>query len=355
MGISEFINVDRIAKWASDADSGPELYALADRIRKECVGDEVFLRGLIEISNYCRRSCAYCGLNADRAVNRYRLTTDEILAAARQGQRFGYGTVVLQAGEDPALTRAWVSDLIKRIKEETGQAVTLSLGERDADDYETWRLAGADRYLLRFETSDPELFLRIHPPLLGSSMEDRIAILRRLKTLGYETGSGIMVGLPGQTWTSLAQDIALFHELDLDMIGIGPYLRHPDTALALEPERFPPAETGLQTTGDEETVCRIVALTRLTQPYANIPATTALSLINREDGRSHGLARGANIIMPNLTPERYRRLYDIYPSKSLLIESAETVNKQIAAQLAALGRKVGKGRGDSPNTLQEKD
>lgn len=326
-----------------------ELFARADAVRRECVGDEVYLRGLVEASNHCRRRCAYCGVHAGRIIPRYRMEKGEILDCARQALAFGHGTMVIQAGEDPGLCRDWVVDVVGTIKEQTGLAVTLSLGERDKGDFEAWREAGADRYLLRFETSDPELFNRIHPPLPGQGLDNRLRCLEELRRLDFEVGSGVMVGIPGQTWSTLARDIALFRELDIDMIGIGPYLPHPDTDLCLCPERFPPAPEGEQATADEETTCRVVALARLVQPRANIPATTALAIINQRDGRSHGLARGANIIMPNLTPAKYRVLYEIYPAKASVIETAEATHDKIRRQLAALGRRLGAGRGDSPN------
>lgn len=348
------LDLEEIGKRLRNASPGASvrLYAEADRVRRAQVGDAVHLRGLVELSNHCRRRCAYCGVNVARAIQRYRMTEEEALAAARQAKEFGYGSLVLQAGEDPALTQTWISDLVSGIKDQTGLAVTLSLGEREPEEFEAWRRAGADRYLLRFETSDPDLFRRIHPPLPGGEERSRFDLLRILRELGYETGSGVMVGIPGQTWDSLARDIQLFHELDLDMIGIGPYLRHPDTDLAHCPELFPPAKAEEQAGGDEETVCRVVALARLVQPKANIPATTALALINTESGRAHGLTRGANVVMPNLTPVRYRRLYEIYPAKASSIETAEEINETIAVQLAALGRHVGQGRGDSPNMRQ---
>lgn len=347
------MNHEEIKRYLRDPDpaAAGRLYGEADRVRRENVGDAVYLRGLVEISNHCRRLCGYCGVNAGRVIERYRMTREEILAAARQARDFGYGTLVVQAGEDPALTRDWIGEVVRAVKDDAGLAVTLSLGERDDGDYAAWRRAGADRYLLRFETSDPVLFDRLHPPLPGREGRRRLEILARLRDLGYEVGSGIMVGLPGQTWDSLADDIGLFQRLDLDMIGIGPYLSHPETAMALHPECFPSAPDGEQAKGDEDTVCRVVALARLMQPKANIPATTAVALVNRESGREHALARGANVVMPNLTPARYRRLYEIYPAKAHHIETAEAVNDRIARQLAALGRTLGRGHGDSPNKM----
>ncbi len=340
-----------IQHFLSDTDpkTVAKLYAEADAVRKASVGDAVYLRGLIEISNHCRRLCAYCGVNASRQLTRYRMPKEEILAAAHTAKQYGYGTVVLQAGEDTALDKEFITNVVTDIKTSTRLAVTLSLGEREPEEYAVWKKAGADRYLLRFETSDPELFARIHPPLPGAQGKSRIDHLMTLRDLGYEIGSGVMVGIPGQTWEMLANDIELFHTLNLDMVGIGPYIFHPETEIGCHPERFPPASPDEQVPPDEETTCRTVALARLVQPYANIPATTALALVNRTSGRSHGLSRGANIIMPNITPLACRRLYEIYPAKSLSIETAEEVNKQITAQLQQLGRHIGTGPGNSRN------
>ena len=176
--------------------------------------------------------CAYCGLRtANREITRYCMSADEILACADTAVRFGYGTVVLQSGEDPAVSREWVANLVGEIKRRTPLAVTLSLGEREPHELAAWRHAGADRYLLRFETSNPQLYARIHPPRPGMT-SDRVALLRQLRCIGYEVGSGIMIGIPGQTYDDLARDILLFAELDLDMVGVGPFLPHPQTPLA---------------------------------------------------------------------------------------------------------------------------
>jgi len=203
------------------------LWARADDMRKRRVGDAVHLRGLVEISNHCVRSCGYCGISLhNQAVQRYRMTAEEILECARQAVGLGYGTLVLQAGEDYGLTRDFVTDLVRCLKAQTPLAVTLSLGERPEEDLARWREAGADRYLLRFETSDADLYERIHPSLPGRP-SDRFALLARLREMGYEIGSGVMAGIPGQSYDSLAQDILRFAELDLDMIGVGPFIPHP--------------------------------------------------------------------------------------------------------------------------------
>jgi biotin synthase len=311
-------------------------------VRRAAVGDAVHLRGLIEVSSYCVRRCAYCGLCADnRALSRYRLSDAEVLACAAEAVRFGYGTVVLQSGEDPGLDAARVAGWVARIKRDTPLAVTLSLGERDDADLRRWREAGADRYLLRFETSDPELYARIHPDLPGKP-SDRVALLGRLRAMGYETGSGVMVGIPGQTLASLARDLALFRALDLDMIGIGPYLPHPATALG---QGLLPAAAADQAPATEEMVYKVLALARLVRPDANIPSTTALATINRADGRERGLQRGANVVMPNLTPTPYRARYEIYPAKACIDETAAACRACLSGRIAAIGRRVGAGPG----------
>jgi biotin synthase len=313
-------------------------------VRKQNVGDAVHLRGLIEISSHCVRQCMYCGLRqANRALPRYRMTREEILDCARQAEKLGYGTVVMQAGEDDQLTAEWIAEIVRWIKRETTLAVTLSLGERRPDEFNLWRSAGADRYLLRFETSDANLFRAIHPHRFPGG-PDRLTLLRQLKSLGYEAGGGVMVGIPGQSFDSLAEDILTFRALDLDMIGIGPYIAHADTPLgsgALRPAIVPSE----QVPSSEEMVYKMIALTRIACPTANIPSTTALATINRVDGRKLGLKAGANVVMPNLSPTKYRRLYEIYPEKACIEESAVDCSQCLRGQIHSLGRFAGEGQG----------
>ncbi|HNX52054.1 MAG TPA: [FeFe] hydrogenase H-cluster radical SAM maturase HydE, partial [Thermoanaerobaculaceae bacterium] len=293
------MNRTELIGWLREMDETrlEELWALADEVRRVHVGDEVHLRGLIEISNHCVQRCTYCGINAtNREVERYRMTAAEVLGSARQARDLGYGTVVMQAGEDYGLTRELIADLVRQIKSETGLAVTLSLGERSDEDFLAWREAGADRYLLRFETSDPELYASIHPSLPGRP-SDRFEILRHLRRLGYEIGSGVMLGIPGQTWRILADDLQAFVGLDLDMIGVGPYLPHPATPLGRG--ELPEAPEGEQVPSSELMTYKVVALTRLLCPRSNIPSTTALATLNLAQGRELGLSRGANVVMPN--------------------------------------------------------
>ncbi len=320
------------------------LYKLANRVRRENVGFEVHLRGLIEFSNHCRRRCSYCGLRApNRRLARYRMGAGEIMDCVGKAVRRGYGTVVLQSAEDPELDPEWLAGLIRRIKAETNLAVTLSLGERTEEELALWRRSGADRYLLRFETSNPHLYRRFHPSRPGKK-SDRLALLAVLKGLGYEAGSGTLVGLPGQTYQDLARDIELFSEIDLDMIGLGPCIPHPDTPLGRTwAERCAPPDQ--QVPNDEETTYKVLALTRLVCPRANIPTTTAVATLNRVSGFELGLSRGANVIMPDLTPEPYRSMYEIYPGKSRALDHPARLRYRILNQ----GRSVGRGRGDSPN------
>jgi biotin synthase len=332
--------------WLREKDPAAleKLWQEADRTRKTHVGDEVHLRGLIEISNHCARRCGYCGLNASNlSLTRYRMDREEILECAAKAVRLGYGTVVLQAGEDYGIAADWMAQVVHSIKEATGLAVTLSLGERTLEELKAWKLAGADRYLLRFETSDVELYHRIHPPL-PMRTSNRPDILRELRELGYEIGSGIMIGIPGQSFASLARDIDLFRGMDLDMIGVGPYIAHPQTELAKHAENFAPAGAD-QVPNTEAMTYKVIALTRLVCPNANIPSTTALATLNKENGRELGLQRGANIVMPNLTPPKYRICYEIYPDKACLTETAEACGTCLNLRIAAIGRTVGKGPG----------
>ena len=320
------------------------LYEWADSVRQKYVGHAVHLRGLIEISSHCVRQCMYCGLRAGHlSLSRYRMTREEIFDSARQAVKLGYGTVVMQAGEDDALTAELVADIVRWIKRETPLAVTLSLGERREDELRMWREAGADRYLLRFETSDEKLFRTIHPHRFSDG-PDRLTLLGLLQSIGYEAGGGVMVGIPGQSYESLAQDIIAFRAMNLDMIGIGPYISHPATPLGTG-ELRPVIAPSEQVPSCEEMVYKMIALTRIVCPTANIPSTSALATINKVNGRKQGLSVGANVVMPNLTPVKYRRLYEIYPAKACIDEDANDCNQCLRGQIQALGRFAGQGLG----------
>ena len=346
---------NEILRWLKTEDEGSldTLWQLADNARCSNVGEEVYLRGLIEVSNICARDCGYCGIRAANSkIRRYRMTIEEIMSCARLAVEYGYGTVVLQAGEDYGITKDWITQVIRLIKSETDLAITLSLGERSDDELAAWRAAGADRYLLRFETSNRSLYDRIHPPLPGH-FSDRIAMIPRIRESGFEVGSGIMVGIPGQTYADLASDIELFSSLDLDMIGIGPYIPHPETPMGMAADELNAPE-GEQVPNTELTAYKAVALTRLVCPQANIPSTTAIATLNRAAGRELGLSRGANIVMPNLTPLKYRAMYEIYPAKAAADETPEESMRNIHRRILSIGRKIGVGRGDSRNFAKKR-
>jgi biotin synthase len=352
------MNRDEILHWLRETDESrlEALWARADDTRRRAVGDAVHLRGLIEVSNHCIRSCAYCGIAACAPkVERYRMTREEIFECADRAKEYGFGTVVMQAGEDPGLRGDWMAEIIHGIKARTGLAITLSLGERDEADLRAWRAAGADRYLLRFETTDPALYRAIHPSLPGT-LSDRIEQLLAMREIGFEIGTGVMVGIPGQTWDTLANDIWTFRDYDMDMIGIGPYLASPGTPLDGPLGETLRLRAGTeQTPSDPLTTLKVLALTRLVCPETNIPSTTALATLDPASGRASGLQRGANVVMPNLTPPKYRVLYQIYPGKAGLHETADITRAKIEAQIQALGRTVGRGPGTSPRLSQSRD
>jgi biotin synthase len=351
--ISKF-PLDRISiiKWLreEDPDKLETLWQNADECRKNSVGGDVHLRGLIEISNYCVRSCAYCGIRFDNQnIIRYRMTNAEIFDCVRQAVQFGYGTVVLQAGEDLGISRESIAALVGRIKHETPLAVTLSLGERDLDEIALWRQSGADRYLLRFETSNEGLYSQIHPPRPNiSRVINRVDLLREMRKMGFEIGSGVLIGIPGQSYEDLANDLELFRELDLDMIGVGPYIPHPDTPLGKSDEDLiAPISPDSQVPNSELMTYKMVALARLICPRANIPSTTALATLNLAEGRELGLQRGANILMPNLTPPKYRVHYEIYPAKACIRETAEQCHNCLKLRIKGIGREIGTGQGST--------
>lgn len=284
------------------------LFSFADKVREEFMGRGVLLRGLVEFSNYCDNSCFYCGLNKHNIkLKRYRMSFDEILACIDNISSLDVKTVVLQSGEDEKLDPLWLADIIKKIKKSFNMAVTLSLGEKSREEYMLWRNAGADRYLLRVETTNPSVYSAAHA---GRRLESRLKCLDDLIDLGYQAGSGIMVGLKGQTIDSIARDILFFMEKDFDMIGIGPFIPHHDTVFKDD------------SPGDVRMTLKTLAVTRIVTRNAHMPATTALGSAGA-DYRIDGLNAGANVLMPNFTPGRYRKLYEIYPGKICLDETSE--------------------------------
>lgn len=309
------------------------LYAAADRVRHDQVGDEVFLRGIIEFSNHCRKRCEYCGIRGpNTTVPRYRMTHEEIVETACHARQLGNTTVVLQSGEDPWFTAERLCSIVRDIKRQADLAVTLSIGERPAEEYRQFKEAGCDRYLLRFETSDRDLFARIHP---DESFEARIQCLRDIRQAGIQVGSGFMIGLPGGDLGTIARDILFATQLELDMIGCGPFLAHPDTPL-----------WGGPVLEDREVYFKTLALLRLLNPRAHIPATTAFDALV-EGGRDLVLARGGNVFMPNVTPRKYRILYQLYPNKPCVDEDSGQCAACVKGRIHRLGRIPGKGPGHS--------
>ena len=313
------------------------LYARADAVRREHCGDAVPIRSIIEFSNVCANDCLYCGIRAsNRVPARYRMSPDEILAAVRQIAASGTaGTVVLQGGETPGPADDEIAAILRRIKAEFPDlAITLSVGNRPRAVYARWRDAGMDRYLLRFETSDADLFARLHP---DCTLAERLDCLRDLKSLGVQTGGGFMIGLPGETVATLADSILLCREFDFDMIGIGPYIPNPDTPLADQPNAY---------ADDPDMFFRAIAVLRLANPDAHIPATTAFDALI-PGGRDLALQRGANVFMPNATPGPLRKNYQLYPGKPCIDEDASDCALCVQARLRALGRPVARGPGHS--------
>ncbi len=308
---------------------GTELFRAADEVRKKYLGDGVHLRGLIEFTNICKQTCKYCGLrSANQHVQRYRLPKDEILKIVEHGVTNGFKTVVLQGGEDAFYSTNLMCEIIKAIKK-YDVALTLSIGERSFEDFAAFKAAGADRYLLRIETTDPILYENMHP---GMSLQNRKQCLYNLKHLGFETGTGCLIGLPGQTVESLADDILFFKELNADMVGVGPFIPHPQTPLANEK------------CGSFDLALKVMAITRLLLPDINIPATTAMETL-RKDGRNIALQSGANVFMPNITEGNNSVKYEIYPNKAGINGTILGIQNDIDKALSTIGRYVSNSKG----------
>ncbi len=309
----------------------------ADETRQSFVGNAVHLRAIVEISNRCVRNCLYCGLRRSRSdLPRYRMEEETFWQVARHVAQLGFKTIVLQSGEEPQWRAEEIAKIVEKLREKLGLTVTLSLGERSEREYKMWFAAGAERYLLKHETSDPQLYCRLHPDLV---FENRLRCLENLKKIGYQTGSGVMIGLPGQTLESLAEDIVLFRKMDIDMMGIGPFVPNPKTPANQLLQKFPFAYDA------EELTYRMIALTRLVTQDTMIPTTTALSTVNPDLGRALGLLCGANVIMPDATPPEFKKWYEIYPKRSGASVSIEAQLEQIQKQVESLGREIGTDAG----------
>ena len=319
------------------------LFAAARRVKDRRIGRRVSIRGLVEIGNVCAKDCLYCGIRRSNAnVERYTLGADEIARSAARAKSFGYASVVLQSGEiESEAHTAFVEEVLRRIAP-LDLGVTLSLGEQSEETYERWRRAGAARYLLRIETSNERLYAAIHPAT--HSWRRRRDCLAALARLGYQVGTGVMTGLPGQTARDLARDIRFYADIDADMIGMGPWILHPDAPLDFpDPAERPSPRESLAL------ALRMIAATRLYLHDVNIAAATALQAL-AHDGREQGVAAGANVIMPNVTDVKYRKAYQLYSNKPCLDEDAAACRTCLERRLAAIGERILFGqRGDSPH------
>jgi biotin synthase len=315
-----------------DADGVEYLTMKANEVRIENCGKAVYMRGLVEFTNYCGRDCLYCGIRAsNRCADRYRLTPEEIVSTCQHGFELGYRTFVLQGGEDNHYTDDLVVRIISEIKEKCPDcAVTLSIGEKSYKSYKKFYDAGADRYLLRHETASPELYSQLH----STSLDNRIECLYNLKEIGYQVGTGFMVGLPNQTNEDFVKDLEFIYKLQPHMVGIGPFIPHKDTPL------------GDYSPGTVEKTCILLSIIRLLLPCVLLPATTSLGTIDPE-GRVRGLKAGANVVMPNLSPVAVRSKYALYDGKAYMGEEAVEFTRIIKENIIKAGFEPSMARGDS--------
>ena len=325
-----------------DPQADAYLAQKAEVVRKTVYGNHVYIRGLIEFTNHCRNNCHYCGIRRSNPnCQRYRLSTGEILACCDAGYDLGFRTFVLQGGEDPFFTPQTITELVRAIKAAHPDcAVTLSVGEYDRETYQQWYDAGADRYLLRHETADPDLYRALHPADL--SLQNRLRCLRDLKDIGYKTGCGFMVGSPGQTPEMILRDLRFIQDFQPQMVGIGPFIPHRDTRYRNEPP------------GSAALTLRLLAILRLMLPQVLLPATTALGTVLL-DGRQMGMRYGCNVVMPNLSPADVRSKYALYNNKISAGEEAAESVALLKKSMAAIGYQVVTDRGDHINHEMRKD
>lgn len=346
-----FSKNDLVRMLGSEGEDRKLLFEKAKRVKEEIVGNKVFFRGLIEYSNKCRKNCYYCGIRAgNKKYTRYTLTEEEVLEAVVYAWKNNYASIVIQAGEQNSKKFAMEMErLLKKIHLHTQASlhVTLSLGEQTAETYRRWFEAGAHRYLLRIEVSNRELYARLHPDNFTHSYEKRVEALYTLKRTGYQVGTGVMIGLPYQTLTDLADDLFFFRDLDIDMAGMGPYIEHAETPL------FPLKEQIMPLKDRFDLSLKMVACLRIMMKDINIAATTAMQTIDPQ-GREKALMVGANVIMPNLTPVRYREGYLLYENKPCLDEDASECKSCLEARIKIAGGEIGYGEwGDSRHYLKK--
>ena len=318
----------------TDQELIEELYRRARATAGKYYGKEIYLRGLIEFTNYCKNNCYYCGIRCgNEKAQRYRLTMDQILSCCESGWELGFRTFVLQGGEDPYYTDERICTITEEIKKRYPDcAVTLSIGEKERASYQAYFDAGADRYLLRHETADEVHYQKLHPSQM--SLAHRKECLRELKEIGYQTGCGFMVGSPGQTLDTLYEDLVFIKELQPEMVGIGPFIPHQDTPFAEEKA------------GTLEDTLRLLAIIRLIHPMVLLPSTTALGTIHSM-GREKGILAGANVVMPNLSPVQVRDKYTLYDNKICTGEEAAECRGCLERRVAAVGYRCVTDRGDS--------
>lgn len=316
-------------------DDRKYLIEVAHKTRVKNYGNKVFMRGLIEFTNYCKNDCMYCGIRkSNRRAERYRLSLEDILLVCEEGNRLGYKTFVLQGGEDPYFTDDRVVEIVSSIKAKYPEAaVTLSIGEKPYTSYKKYYDAGADRYLLRHETASRRLYEKLHP---GMSFDNRRQCLKDLKDIGYQIGAGFMLGLPGQGIEDYVEDIMFLKELKPHMAGIGPFIPHRDTPL------------GRENGGTVKDTVTLLAIIRLILPDVLLPATTALGTID-ENGREQGIKAGANVVMPNLSPIQVRAKYTLYDGKLSTGDEAAECKRAIEEKINAIGFSVDMSRGDNKN------
>ncbi|WP_027623521.1 [FeFe] hydrogenase H-cluster radical SAM maturase HydE [Clostridium lundense] len=308
------------------------LFNKANEITERYCGDKVQIRAIIEFSNFCRCACAYCGLNCHNSnIKRYRMSLDEIINTAKEAYIAGYKTVVLQSGEDLWYTEEKICYVIKEIKKIGDIAITLSIGERDFEEYKAFKEAGADRFLIKHETADEDLYNKLHP---HSSFQNRIKCLKNLKELNYQVGSGFMIGIPGQSYETIAKDIMLLKELQVDMAGIGPFIPHPQTKLKDDKK------------GDTFLTLKVLALARIILKNTHLPATTSLGVIS-SNHKGIAFSCGANVIMQKVESHKYRRLYEIYPNKAKVEKTIKEERKELENYILSINKKISLGKGDS--------
>jgi biotin synthase len=349
---SEFSKEDLIKLLSANEDERKLIFSRAEEVKTAMVGNKVYYRGLIEFSNLCGKNCYYCGIRAGNSTtHRYEVTEEEILAAAKYALDNKFGSIVIQAGErsDSSFVKR-IARIVSQIKEMSkGElGITLSLGEQTEETYRLWYESGAHRYLLRIEVSNPDLYLKFHPNDKNHDFKTRIESLHLLRKTGYQVGTGVMIGLPFQTLSDLADDLIFFRDFDIDMIGMGPYIEHESTPLYQYKDQLMPRVERFYLS------LKMVAILRIMMKDINIAATTAMQAIDPM-GREKALKVGANIIMPNLTPTKYREDYLLYEDKPCIDEDADECKKCLEARIHMAGGTIGYGEwGDSEHFKKKK-